>query len=70
MNYKISLRQAVEEFIKKEAKVEDFTIIVEEKNSKEQLNKIKANIQEQRIQFYEEMDDCMYSFNFSIKRNG
>lgn len=33
LNYKISLKQAVEEFIKKEAKVEDYTIIVEEENA-------------------------------------
>ena len=30
LNYKISLRQAVEEFVKKESKIEDFVVIVEE----------------------------------------
>jgi hypothetical protein len=30
LNYKISLKQAVEDYIKKEAKTEDFVILVEE----------------------------------------
>jgi hypothetical protein len=30
LNYKISLKQAVEEFIKKESKIDDFTIVVDE----------------------------------------
>ena len=30
LNYKISLKQAVEEFLKKESKIEDFELVVQE----------------------------------------
>ena len=33
LNYKTSLRQAVEDFIKKESKIDDFNIEVEEQQS-------------------------------------
>ena len=53
LNYKITLKQAVEDYIKKEAKIEDFEIGV---NDEDQFNAIPIGC------LQDEFDDCLFQY--------
>jgi hypothetical protein len=59
LNYKIGLKQAVEEFVKKEYKTDDFQLMVEEINS---IND-KPNDAKQAINLQDDFDDALYQIN-------
>jgi hypothetical protein len=57
LNFKISLRQAVEEFVKKESKIEDYQIMVEECSITEEYNNNNA------FNFQDELEDVMFQMS-------
>lgn len=64
LNYKISLRQAVEEFVKKESKIDDYQIMVEECSiSEENANSLPDN---KNYNFNDELDDALYQMNVQV----
>jgi hypothetical protein len=61
LNYKISLRQGVEEFVKKESKIDDYQIFVEECSASEENNETRA-----MINLHEDMDDALYQMTVQV----
>lgn len=55
LNYKISLRSAVEEFMKKESKIEDYQLLVEECSLSDDNNETRT-----LMNLYEDLDDALY----------
>lgn len=55
LNYKISLKQAVDDFIKKESKIDDYTVVViDEIQSNEGIANPNINA------FVDELDDILF----------
>jgi hypothetical protein len=61
LNYKISLRQGAEEFVKKESKIDDYQIFVEECSASEENNETRA-----LINLHEDMDDALYQMTVQV----
>lgn len=61
LNYKIGLKAAAEEFLKKESKIEDYQIVVEEYASGDDNNdqKVIFNMQE-------DLDDALYQISVQV----
>lgn len=55
MNYKITLREAVGDFLKKEVKINDFQVVVEEEEVEDQTNSK-----------YNDLDDAMFDMDIKI----
>lgn len=57
LNYKIGLKTAVEEFLKKENKIDDYQIVVEEVKTpfQDESNEAKA-----LFSLHEDLDDALY----------
>lgn len=57
LNYKIGLETAVKEFVKKESKIEDYEIMVEECPF---INDDLPNEPSNKFNLQEDLDDCLY----------
>ncbi len=60
LNYKISLKHAVKEYIKKEAKSDDYSVKVEEEM-------YTATEDQARLKIYEDFDDALFGMSVSLK---
>lgn len=61
LNYKISLKSAVEEFVKKESKIDNYQIHVEECPITEETSEAKAS-----VVLHEDLEDALYSMNVLV----
>lgn len=64
LNFKISLRQAVEEFVKKESKIEDYQIMVEECSITDEATTAANN--GGAYNFNDELEDVLYQMNVQV----
>jgi len=63
LNFKISLRQAVEEFVKKESKIEDYQIMVEECSITDDTANATNAVNGAVYNFNDELEDVLYQMN-------
>jgi hypothetical protein len=61
LNYKIGLKTAVEEFLKKESKIDDYQIFVEECAVQDENTETKA-----LFNLHEDLDDALYQMSVQV----